>query len=81
MMNRRDDLRNRNPTSHELPKLNKAIQNRICVHIKNGETLLLLFVANQLNDIDTIDQLEDRYDIFVSILTTSHNTLEGSCEI
>ena len=32
MMNRRDDLRKRDPTSPELPKLNKAIQNRICVH-------------------------------------------------
>ena len=28
-------------------------------------------IANQLNDIDAIDQLEDRYDRFVSILTTS----------
>ena len=32
MMNRRDDLRKRDPTSPELPRLNKAIQNRICVH-------------------------------------------------
>ena len=32
MMNRRDDLRKRDPTSHELPRLNKAIQNRICLH-------------------------------------------------
>ena len=31
-MNRRDDLRKRDPTSPELPRLNKAIQNRICVH-------------------------------------------------
>ena len=28
-------------------------------------------IANQLNGIDAIDQLEDRYDRFVSILTTS----------
>ena len=32
VMNRRDDFRKRDPTSHELPRLNKAIQNRICVH-------------------------------------------------
>ena len=33
-------------------------------------------IANQLNGIDEIDQLDDRYDIFVSILTTSaHETL------
>ena len=32
VMNRRDDLRKRYPTSPELPRLNKAIQNRICVH-------------------------------------------------
>ena len=32
VMNRRDDLHRRNPTSPELAKLNKAIQNRICVH-------------------------------------------------
>ena len=28
-------------------------------------------IAYQLNDIDAIDQLEDRYDRFVSILTTT----------
>ena len=28
-------------------------------------------IANQLNGIDAIEQLEDRYDRFVSILTTS----------
>ena len=32
MINRRDDLRKRDPTSPELLRLNKAIQNRICVH-------------------------------------------------
>ena len=32
MMNRQDDLRKRDPTSPELPRLNKTIQNRICVH-------------------------------------------------
>ena len=32
VMNRRDDLRKRNPTSPELPRLNKDIQNRIGVH-------------------------------------------------
>ena len=32
VMNRRDDLRKRDPTSPELPILNKDIQNRICVH-------------------------------------------------
>ena len=32
VMNRRDDLRKRDPTSPELPKLNKDIQNRICVY-------------------------------------------------
>ena len=31
-MNRRDDLRKRDPTSPELLRLNKTIQNRICVH-------------------------------------------------
>ena len=31
-MNRRDDLPKRDPTSPELPRLNKAIQNRNCVH-------------------------------------------------
>ena len=31
-MNRRDDLRKRDPTSPELPRMNKDIQNRICVH-------------------------------------------------
>ena len=32
MMNRRDDLCKRDPTSPELPRLNKDIQNRICVY-------------------------------------------------
>ena len=32
VMNRRDDLRKRDPASPELPRLNKSIQNRICVH-------------------------------------------------
>ena len=32
VMNRRDDLRKRDPTSPELPRLNKTIQNCICVH-------------------------------------------------
>ena len=32
VMNRRDDLCKRDTTSPELPRLNKAIQNRICVH-------------------------------------------------
>ena len=32
VMNRRDDHRKRDPTSPELPRLNKDIQNRICVH-------------------------------------------------
>ena len=32
VMSRRDDLRKRDPTSPGLPRLNKAIQNRICVH-------------------------------------------------
>ena len=32
VMNRRAYLRKRDPTSPELPRLNKAIQNRICVH-------------------------------------------------
>ena len=32
VMNRRDDLRKRDPTSSEVPRLNKTIQNRICVH-------------------------------------------------
>ena len=32
VMNRRDDLRKIDPTSPELPRLNKAIQNRISVH-------------------------------------------------
>ena len=38
VMNRRDDLRKRDPTSPELPRLNKDIQNHICVHKrKNGD--------------------------------------------
>ena len=32
VMTRRDDLRKRDPTSSELPRLNKDIQKRICVH-------------------------------------------------
>ena len=32
VMNRRDDLRKRDPTSPEVPRLNKDIRNRICVH-------------------------------------------------
>ena len=32
VMNRQDDLRKRDPTSPELLRLNKTIQNRICVH-------------------------------------------------
>ena len=32
VMNRRDDLRKRDPTPPELPRMNKDIQNRICVH-------------------------------------------------
>ena len=32
VMNGRDDLRKRDPTSPELPRLNKAIQNGISVH-------------------------------------------------
>ena len=32
VMNRRDDLRKRDPTSPELPRMNKTIQNHICVH-------------------------------------------------
>ena len=39
VMNRRVDLRKRDPTSPELPGLNKDIQNRICVH--KGKTLRL----------------------------------------
>ena len=39
VMNRRYDLRKRDPTSPELPILNKYIQNRICVHKRkeNGD--------------------------------------------
>ena len=37
----RDDLRKRDPTSHELPRLNYDIQNRIYAHKRqNGEILL-----------------------------------------
>ena len=32
LMNRSDNFRKRDPTSPELPRLNKDIQNRICVH-------------------------------------------------
>ena len=32
VMNRRDDLRKRDPTLLELPRLKKDIQNRICAH-------------------------------------------------
>ena len=34
MMTRRDDLRKRDPTSHELPRLNYDIQNRIYAHTR-----------------------------------------------
>ena len=45
VMNRRDDLRKRDPTSPELPRLNKAIQNRIWLH--KMETLLKPWTKRQ----------------------------------
>ena len=48
VMNRRDNLRKRDPTSHELPRLNKNIQNRICVHtLAKMETLLKPWTKRQ----------------------------------
>ena len=41
VMNRRDVLRKRDPTSPELPRLNKDIQNRICVHKQQKWSTLL----------------------------------------
>ena len=48
-MNRRDDLRKRDPTSPELPRLNKVIQNRIYAHKRQ-----------KLRDfVETLDQKTD----------------------
>ena len=41
VMTIRDDIRTRDPTSHELPRLNKAIQNRIGVHKRKKWRLCL----------------------------------------
>ena len=49
MMNRRDDLRKRDPTSPELPRLNKAIHTRICVHKRK----------KLRNFVETMDQKTD----------------------
>ena len=43
VMTRRDDLRKRDPTSSELPRLNKDIQKRICAHKRKK---LRVFVEN-----------------------------------
>ena len=40
MMNRQDDLRKRDPTSPELQRLNKTIQNRICDEGNQEETIV-----------------------------------------
>ena len=47
VMNRRDDLPKRDPTSPELPRLNKAIQPSVCTNGKNGETLLKPWTKRQ----------------------------------
>ena len=41
VMTRRDDLRKRDPTSHELPRLNYDIQNRIYAHKRKKMEILL----------------------------------------
>ena len=49
VMTKRDDLRKRDPTSSELPRLNKDIQKRICEHKrKNGENLLRTWTKRQI---------------------------------
>ena len=48
VMTRRDDLRKRDPTSPELPRLNYDIQNRIYTHKRqNGEILLRPWIRRQ----------------------------------
>ena len=49
VMTRRDDLSKRDPTSSQLPRLNKDIQKRICEHKrKNGEILLRTWTKKQI---------------------------------
>ena len=48
VMTRRDDLRKRDPTSSELPRLNYDIQNRIYAH-KNGGILLRPWTRRQMS--------------------------------
>ena len=56
-MNRRDYLRKRDHTSPELPRLNKAIQNRIIVH-----------KYQKLRDfVETMDQQTDLTKLWITI--------------
>ena len=50
VMTRRDDLRKRDRTSPELPRLNKDIQKRICEHKRQklGEILLRTWTIRQI---------------------------------
>ena len=49
VMTRRNDLRKRDLTSSDLPRLNKEIQKRICEHKrKNGEILLRTWTKGQI---------------------------------
>ena len=48
VMNRRDDLRKRDPTSPELPRLEKPSRTTsVCTNDKNGETLLKPWTKRQ----------------------------------
>ena len=49
VMTRRDDIRKRDPTSSELPRLNKDIHKRICIHKRK----------KWRNFIETMDQKTD----------------------
>ena len=57
VMNRRDDLRKRDPTSPELPRLNKDIQNRLCVHKRK----------KWRDFVETIDQKTDLTKLWITI--------------
>ena len=57
MMNRRDDLCKRDPTPPELPRLNKAIQNPICVHKRK----------KWRDFVETMDQKTDLTKLWITI--------------
>ena len=57
VMNRQDVLRNRDPTSHGLPRLNKDIQNRICVHKRQ----------NWRDFVETMDQTTNLTKLWITI--------------